>query len=265
MKHSTLTDEIKALAAGYVLDELDPEELGAFEQAMQSDVAVQQEVRDLQMVLGGLALDVPQLTPPAHLRAKTLAALGIDEMGIDESILDELEALPLGQPQKASRPKIDWSKITALFALLATAVLIWDNFRLRQDLSLAQQQTTPSVAATLLQRPNSKLVSLTSPTASEASGTLLFTPGKWQKVVVSAQNLPPLPADQVYRLWLNLNNQQTIYCGEFQTNPNGSISRPIQPPQVPPPGTKATGLFVTVAQKEAAIAPTGTRVLSGTI
>ncbi len=265
MKHSTLTDEIKALAAGYVLDELDPEELGAFEQAMQSDVAVQQEVRDLQMVLGGLALDVPQLTPPAHLRAKTLAALGIDEMGIDERMLDELEALPLGQPQKASRAKIDWSKIIALFALLATAVLVWDNLRLRQDLSLAQQQTTPNVAATLLQRPNSKLVSLTSPTANQASGTLLFTPGKWQEVVVSAQNLPPLPADQVYRLWLNLNNQQTLYCGEFQTNPNGSISRPIQPPQVPPPGTKATGLFVTVAQKEAAIAPTGNRVLSGTI
>lgn len=261
MQNFTLTEETKALAAGYVLDELDPEELVAFEQMMQTDVAVQQEVCELQMMLGSLALDVPQLTPPAHLRAKTLAALGV----LDDSVLDEIEALPLGQPQKVSRPKIDWSKITALFALLVTAVLVWDNFRLRQDLSLAQQQTTPNVAATLLQRPNSKLVSLTSPTASEASGTLLFTPGKWQKVVVSAQNLPPLPADQVYRLWLNLNNQQTIYCGEFQTNPNGSISRPIQPPQVPPPGTKATGLFVTVAQKEAAIAPTGTRVLSGTI
>jgi Anti-sigma-K factor rskA len=268
MQNFTLTEETKALAAGYVLDELDPEELVAFEQMLHADVAVQQEVRELQMVLGGLALDVPPLTPPAHLRAKTLAALGIDD-----SVLDELEALPpsqpfgqpFGQPQKASRPKIDWSKITALFALLVTAVLVWDNFRLRQDLSLAQQQATPNVAATLLQRPNSKLVSLTSPTASEASGTLLFTPGKWQKVVVSAQNLPPLPANQVYRLWLNLNNQQTLYCGEFQTNPNGSISRPIQPPQVPPPGTKATGLFVTVAQKEAAIAPVGTRVLSGTI
>ena len=259
MKNLTLTDKIKALAAGYVLDELDPEELVAFEQMLQTDAAVQQEVRELQILLGGLALNVPPLTPPADLRAKTLASLGIDD-----SVLDELEALPLGQPQRASRPKVDWSKITALFALIATAVLIWDNIRLRQDLSFAQQQTTPTVA-TLLQRPNSKLVSLSSPTASEASGTLLFTPGKWQKVVVSAQNLPPLPADRVYRLWLNLNNQQTLYCGEFRTNPIGSTSRLIQPPQVPPPGVKATGLFVTVAQKEAAIAPTGTRVLSGTI
>jgi anti-sigma-K factor RskA len=260
MKNLTLTEEIKALAAGYVLDELDPEELVAFEQMLRADVAVQQEVRELQMVMGGLALDVPQLAPPAHLRAKTLATLD----ALDEGVLDELEALHLGQPPKASRPKVDWSKITALFALIATAVLIWDNVRLRQDLSFAQQQTTSTVA-TLLQRPNSKLVSLTSPTAPDSSGTLLFTPGKWQKVVVSAQNLPPLPADRVYRLWLNLNNQQTLYCGEFRTNPDGSTSRLIQPPQIPPPGTKATGLFVTVAQKEAAIAPTGTRVLSGTI
>jgi hypothetical protein len=84
-------------------------------------------------------------------------------------------------------------------------------------------------------------------------------------VVVSAQNLPPLPSEKVYRLWLNLNNNQTIYCGEFQTDGKGSVSRSIQPPQLPPAGTKATGMFVTVEQKDAPVAPTGTRVMSGTI
>jgi len=212
---------------------------------------VRQEVRELQIALGGLSLDVPQLEPPAHLRAKTLAALGVTDEPVNES---------LAAPTK----KFDWNKIIAIFALFTAAALLWDNFRLRQDLSFAQQQTTEKVAS-LLQRPNSKLVSLTSQTNDAASGTLLFTPGKWQEVVVSAQNLPPLPADRVYRLWLNLNNQQTIYCGEFQTDKKGSVSRPIQPPQLPPPGTKATGMFVTVEQKDAAIAPTGERVISGTI
>jgi anti-sigma-K factor RskA len=247
MTNSILTDEIKELAAGYVLDELDPDEMAAFEQIMSEHVAVRQEVRELQIALGSLVVDVPQLEPPAHLRAKMLAALGV----VDE---------PVVLPQK----KFNWSKLTAIVATIAAAVLLWDNWRLRQDLSLAQLQTTEKVAS-ILQRPNSKLVALTSQTSDAASGTLLFTPGKWQQVVVSAQNLPPLPVEKVYRLWLNLNNNQTIYCGEFQTDGKGSVSRSIQPPQVPPPGTKATGMFVTVEQKDTPLAPTGTRVMSGTI
>lgn len=250
MKTSTLPDDVKELAAGYVLDELDADEMAIFEQMILDDDAVRQEVRDLQMALGGLSLDVPSLEPPAHLRTRTLEAIGV----VEQSTI----------PAVATK-KFDWSKVIALFSLVAVAALVWDNFRLRQDLSFAQKQTTDKVA-TLLQRPNSKLVSLSSQSSSNvASGTLLFTPGKWQAVVVSAQNLPPLPASQVYRLWLSLNNQSTIYCGEFRPDRNGSVSRPIEPPQLPPPGTKATGLFITVEQKDAAIAPTGERVMSGTI
>jgi anti-sigma-K factor RskA len=251
MINSTLSDEIKEMAAGYVLDELDSDELLAFEQMLLTNAALRQETRELQVALGSLSLDVPQLAPPAHLKTKTLAALGV---------VNQVVESPTAVPAK----KIAWSKIITIFAVFSSLALLWDNFRLRQDLSFAQTQTTEGVAS-LLQRPNSKLVSLTSQTTNTASGTLLFTPGKWQEVVVSAQNLPPLPANQVYRLWLNLNNQQTIYCGEFQTNSQGRISRSIQPPQSPPPGTKATGMFITVEQKNAAIAPTGVPVISGTI
>ncbi len=253
MTNFTLSDKIRELAAGYVLDELDFEELETFEQMMLVDAAVRQEVRELQIALGGLSLDVPPMEPPAHLRAKTLAALGV----IDEQV-DELVELV------APRKKTDWSKIMAIFALGTVVALLWDNFRLRQDLSFAQQQTTERVAS-LLQRSSSKLVSLTSQTNDSVGGTLVFTPGKWQEVLLSVQNLPPLPVDQVYRLWLNLNSQQTIYCGEFQTDQNGRISRSIQPPQVPPAGTKATGMFITVEKKNGSIAPTGARVISGTI
>jgi anti-sigma-K factor RskA len=254
MKNSTLSDEIRELAAGYVLDELEFGELETFEQMMLANAAVRQEVRELQIALGGLSVDVPSIEPPAHMRAKVLTALGVAD-----ELVDELADKPLVAPKK----KTDWSKIMAIFALGTVAALLWDNFRLRQDLSFAQQQT-PERVASLLQRSNSKLVSLTSLNDS-AGGTLVFTPGKWQEVLLSVQNLPPLPADQVYRLWLNLNNQQTIYCGEFQTDQKGRISRSIQPPQVPPSGTKATGMFITVERKNASIAPTGARVMSGTI
>jgi anti-sigma-K factor RskA len=254
MNESPISDETKELAAGYVLDELEASERADFEQQLKTDIALRQEVRELQIALGGLSVDVPQLTPPSHLRAKTLASLGVVDEQSEQS--SEQSIVP--------KKKIDWGKILAIFALLASAALLWDNLRLRQDLSFAQQQTSKKVTS-LLQRPNSKLVSLTDPASGAAGGTILFTPGKWQEVVLSAQNLPPLPADQVYRLWLSLNNQQTIYCGEFQTDRQGRVSRSIQPPQVPPPGTKATGLFVTVERQDAAVSPTGTKVMSGEI
>jgi Anti-sigma-K factor rskA len=247
MINSALSDETKELAAGYVLDELELSEVAAFEQMMLEDATLRQEVRELQIILGGLASDVPQLQPPTHLRAQVLQLAGPS---------DELAAVP---PKK-----IGWSKVIAIFALITAAALTIDNLRLRQDLSLAQQQT-PERVANLLQRPNSKLIALTDRTTGMSGGTLLFTPGKWQEVVISVRNLPPLPAKQVYRLWLTLDNQQVIYCGEFRTDGRGNASQPIKPPQVPPPGTKATGLFVTVDRENAPVLPTGTRVISGEI
>jgi Anti-sigma-K factor rskA len=247
MINSALSDETKQLAAGYVLDELEPSEIEAFERMMLEDATLRQEVRELQMVLGGLTLDVPQLQPPNHLRARVLQSSDINR---------EVIAVP---PKKRN-----WTKVVTIFALIATAALSLDNLRLRQDLNFARQQTTPRVA-NLLQRPNSKLVALTAQTTEGSGGTVLFTPGKWQEVVVSVKNLPPLPADQVYRLWLSLNNQQVIYCGEFRTDGQGNASQSINPPQVPPPGTKATGLFVTVDRENAPVVPIGTRIISGEI
>ncbi|WP_310484700.1 anti-sigma factor [Chamaesiphon sp. VAR_48_metabat_403] len=247
MTNSTLSDETKELAAGYVLDELEPSEIELVERMMLENPALRQEVRELQMVLGGLTLDVPQLQPPAHLRAKVLQSSDID---------GRVVAVP---PKKRN-----WSMVVAISALIAAAALLLDNLQLRQDLNFARQQT-PERLASLLQRPNSKLVALTAQTTGASGGTVLFTPGKWQEVVVSVKNLPPLPANQVYRLWLTLNNQQTIYCGEFRTDGRGNASQSINPPQVPPPGTKATGLFVTVDRENAPALPTGTRIISGEI
>ncbi|AFY92249.1 anti-sigma factor [Chamaesiphon minutus] len=255
MTNSALSDETKQLAAGYVLDELAPPEVEFFERMMLENPALRQEVRELQMVLGGLALDVPQLQPPAHLRAQVLQASEI----VGEASLKENRQVVATPPKKTN-----WSKVVAIFALIAAVALSLDNLRLRQDLNFARQQT-PERVANLLQRPNSKLIALTDRTNRATGGTVLFTPGKWQDVVVSVKNLPPLPADQVYRLWLSLNNQQVIYCGEFRTDGQGNASESINPPQVPPPGTKATGLFVTVDRQNAPLVPTGTRIIAGEI
>jgi Anti-sigma-K factor rskA len=93
----------------------------------------------------------------------------------------------------------------------------------------------------------------------------MFTPGKWQEVVVSLGNLPPLPPDQVYRMWLTLKNGQVLPCGEFKTTPEGTVFIRINPPKTPPTGVKATGVFVTVDAANAPLTPTGQQVMTGSI
>jgi anti-sigma-K factor RskA len=97
MKNFTLSDEIRELAAGYVLDELECSELEAFEQMMVADAGVRQEVRELQIALGGLSIDVPPIAPPAHMRAEVLAALGVvDDLG-DKPLIAPRKKGTLGQ------------------------------------------------------------------------------------------------------------------------------------------------------------------------
>lgn len=248
----SLSDEEVTLATGYVLGDLSPEENRRFEQRLRQNPALQREVRLLQSSLQLLPHSLTPVAPPAGLEERILAAHRL--------------ALPgpavVANGRRGRSPT--WAKILAALALLSTLLLAVDNLRLRQELSLASQSETERVAA-LLQRPNSRLVALGSETGTEAAGTLLFTPGQWQEVIVSLGNLPPLPPDQVYRMWLSLNNSQIIPCGEFNTNAEGSVFVKLNPVQTPPQGTKATGIFVTIERVDAPLEPTGPRVMSGSI
>jgi hypothetical protein len=271
----TLTEFEQLQAAGYVLGDLDPEELRQFEAQLSQSSALQAEVKALQASLRVLPLAQPLLTPPPVLRDRVLAASGLaDNVGAENLTTEDLIPGTIPQPKPASYPTsrsgFNWPKLIAIVTSLAAIVIGFDNFRLRQDLQMAQQPqpTQPNSEAvavsSLMQRPNSRLVALRG-TNTDAAGTLMFTPGKWQEVVVSLGNLPPLPPDQVYRMWLTLKNGQVLPCGEFKTTPQGTVFIRINPPKTPPTGVKATGVFVTVDAANAPLAPTGQPVMTGSI
>jgi hypothetical protein len=273
----TLTEFEQLQAAGYVLGDLDPEELRQFEVQLSQSSALQAEVKALQASLRVLPLAQPLVKPSPALRDRVLAASGLTDnfeagnLGTDAT--QDLIPGTIPQPKSASHPRpsgLNWPKLIAIFTSLAAAVIGFDNFRLRQDLRLARQPqpaqpNSEAVAVSnLMQRPNSRLVALRG-TNTDAAGTLMFTPGKWQEVVVSLGNLPPLPPDQVYRMWLTLKNGQVLPCGEFKTTPEGTVFIRINPPKTPPAGVKATGVFVTVDAANAPLTPTGQQVMTGSI
>ncbi len=252
-----ISTEDQLIIAGYVLGDLEPEEMARVEQRLATDAALSAEAHALQVSLWSTPQGMPLMTPPPSLRDKILIANALTPT-TPASVKPAWRAasqIPQGSPS------IGWGKILAGLAVLLALLLGADNFRLRQALSFAQRTETDQVAA-ILQRPNSRLVALQ---GEKAAGTILFTPGKWQEVVVSLGNLPPLPPDQIYRMWLTLANGQTIPCGDFNTDDKGSVFVKLTPPETPPKGVKATGIYVTVDGVNTPLNPGGDRVMSGSI
>jgi hypothetical protein len=260
-----LSDDDRALLEDYVLQALSPEAARSLEERLQDNAALQQELQALQATLRLLPLGLPLTEPAADLRDRILAAHAEHPQGlaVDASVPSQRLAPSLTD---LSLPvsRWPWAKWVAGLVGILALLLAADNWRLRQALNVAQQEPVATVAG-ILQQPNSRLVTLEGTTEAAAVGTLLFTPGQWQQVIVSLGNLPPLPPEEVYRMWLSLENGQVIFCGEFNTDAQGNVFVELRPATAVPQGVKAQGVFVTVDPKTAPLEPTGEPVLAGSI
>jgi len=63
-------DELKANTAGYALGVLEPEERAAFEAHLAGCAECTADVREMRLIAGVLPHAVPQVSPPASLRAR---------------------------------------------------------------------------------------------------------------------------------------------------------------------------------------------------
>jgi anti-sigma-K factor RskA len=253
----TILAEEQELAAGYVLGDLSETELTEFEAILATDLDLQAEVDALQLAFHKVPQGLEIVVPPAALQTKLLDAFAEIPASAVAPVAVPAATTPI------ARKVPTWGKALAALGVLLAGWLAVDNFSLRQQLQVAQQVKQQDLA-NILNQPKSRLVSLNT-AANQVAGNILFTPGKWQQVIVSARDLPPLPADEVYRMWLELANGQVIPCGEFRTNAQGSIFVQLNAKQNPPQGVKAKGVFVTTDKANAPLQPNGTKVLQGTI
>jgi anti-sigma-K factor RskA len=255
---SPISDAERELAAGYIFGDLNPEELRQFEALLNHNSALQAEVQALRVSLRLLPQGLAPVAPPPHLRDRILTA----------------------QVRSTSSPRrrMAWPLVITGIAVLVTLLSSLANWRLRRDLQIAQEAppptappnrvapaTKPPAVKTILQQPKSRLVTLRSTNLNRPVGTLLFTPGRWQEIVVTLSDLPPLSSDRAYQMWLSLNNGQVLSCGKFKPNAAGQVFVTLHPPQSPPKGVKATGVFVTREAGATPSRPQGDKILLGEI
>jgi anti-sigma factor RsiW len=116
--------------AGYLLDELDDAERVALEHELGRDPALRAELERLRATLALAPLGAA-VTPPAHLRARILAAARVAE-----------------RPARARRAGMPWSRIVGTLAAGLALALGFDDYRLRRERALERE------VVETLQQPN---------------------------------------------------------------------------------------------------------------
>jgi anti-sigma-K factor RskA len=224
----------------YVLGELSRTDAEAFEARIAADAALRAEVRRLRDTLD--LLPYASVTdPPPALRAAVLRAA-------------QMQAAPARAPApKHAARRVVWSRFAAATAAGIALVLGLEVHRLRSELELQHD------AAALLQEPNvvrSFTLAATSAFGRSSGSVILDLDAKKGAVVL--RNLPPLPAEHVYRLWARVGDAN-VPCGDF-IGAGGAVRSPFPVP-VESYTAPVAGVFVTIEPRAAGDHPTGPVVM----
>ncbi|NEQ44711.1 MAG: anti-sigma factor [Leptolyngbya sp. SIOISBB] len=223
--------------AGYVLNNLTPEEVAQVEQLLLQHPTLAIEAQQLQSTLAVLSLSLPDTQPSPQLETRLLQAAQAD-------------ASPIKLRRRVWRSLGPWVAVGSAAAIMVGLSL--EVVQLRRQLGVAQadrqslQTELDTVQATLaqlrqtelpqtqhelsryqaavslLQQPDSRYFTMTG-TAPEmpSTGSLVIAPEVASSILVM-RGVAALPEDKVYRLWAVVDGQK-IACGDFTPNANGDV------------------------------------------
>lgn len=126
------------LISGYVLGDLSPGEATLFAEMLAENPSLNQRVREMQSALNS-AYDPVEVTPPPKLRDRILNAANI-----------EVTSSPNSETTTIARTPIAWNKILGAIALGIITILGLNNYRLWQNLKLAEARPSTGDRLTYL-------------------------------------------------------------------------------------------------------------------
>jgi anti-sigma-K factor RskA len=263
MNESDKLERIKTLAAGFVIDNLDPDEEKELRQLLAKNPELVGEIDDLQQVLTLVLDEFTDVEVPSHLQTK---------------IIEQAEAEFNRQPQVISQPrgrgfKLSWQTYTAAIAAVFVVLLGMDNYRLRYHMGilsaennrLNQEFKQVQTVNSLLRESQTKLVTFQGKPEMEmanVSGSMLVNK-KEQKALMILKDLPAPPEGKHYLLWAMVADDK-LPCGEVKPDSWGNslselpftseMDRDFFNPQF-------TGLYVTLEDDANTSKPTGPIVM----
>lgn len=239
----------------YAVGSLQPAERATLEKHLSECPDCRRELHELRGDTALLAMCVPHQAPPARARQRLMSAIAAETR--------ETRA------PKASMWRILIPSLAAA-ALAIFAVVFWQrDLDLRRQVanleeSLARQQEQ-------LRSANEVLATLTDPAAARFTLSAANTPPRPQgkaiyarnrgSLIFLATNMPALPPQKAYELWLIPATGAPIPAGIFKPNANGSATV-INPPL--PGNVEAKTFAITVEPESGSLAPTSQIIMVGT-
>ncbi len=283
-------EQLRELASLHALGVLSAEERAELAKAMAGDAELAAEVRQLEDTAGALGGVVAQVDPPARLRARVLAVAGIEA----DDVSGSSAASAIGGRGAAAR-RDDASVVirrgssalpgwlaAAAALVLASGLGLWalqlrtsldamnarveraeaEVVRIQRTLGEAQEQTRVLEARnSVLFAPDTLRVDLAGQVGAPASSARAFM-SRHSGLAFAANQLPALPADKVYQLWVVAPDRPPVSAGLLAPDASGHATLFFEmPADLPPPAV----LAVTVEPAGGVPAPTGDKVLVGTV
>jgi anti-sigma-K factor RskA len=250
----------------YALGSLDGAEQDALEKHLEGCASCRRELELLRGDLSLLALATAGPKPPARARQRLMSAIASEPR------------LPVAAPASERQQRFWWAILrwpglrwaSAVALVLVGIGLLGQNSALRQD--LASQRARFTDQESKLKQANEVVATLLDPDATRielvAAGNKPQPRGKaiYQRrnrnLIFFASNLPPLPTEKIYELWLfPADGGAPIPAGLFKPDARGSATV-VNPPL--PEGVEAKNFAVTLEPEGGSHgSPRGTPVIVG--
>ena len=239
-------DRWQALIAGYVLGDLEPDEIAEVQQYLVQNPQAQNEVAALETALNLIPLSLPvEASPPASLHRKLIdsALVTPQQQQIASAAPEVLRQSDSSAPEASfstGKPRQKWLLLGAIVTTLTTAMLSFQNLQLRNQLQLTNQRVEQLAAVenqlaaakadvadyqqvlSMLRLPQNRLLTLTG--ASDftlASGSVIIAPQRnW--AMLTLKGIPTPPVGKAYQLWAIANGEK-VYCVEFKPDEAGQV------------------------------------------
>lgn len=249
--HEQFADDLALLAVGA----LQGNERAALEKHLEGCASCRRELEQLRGDTALLALSTAGPAPPSRSRERLLKAIAKE---------------PRASRQQPAR-SWGWTLIpwfaAAAFAL-AAVFFFRQSDHLAQRVAELQSQSAQQQAE--LERAREVVATLTSTSAMRVTLVAAQAPPQPQgkamyvrdrsSLVFLASNMPPLPPEKAYELWLIPTSGAPIPAGMFKPDAHGSAAV-IQPPM--PAGVEAKAFAITVEPEQGSATPTMPIVMMG--
>jgi anti-sigma factor RsiW len=149
-----------------------------------------------------------------------------------------------------------WRENTSLRAQMAQDAFTWRQTMDQQTLELGRAR---DIVATLTAADAMRVTLVAAKTAPQPQGKAFYLRNRSSLVFV-ANNMPALPSQKVYELWLIPMNGAPIPAGVFKPDARGSATV-VNPPL--PAGMEAKAFAITVENEAGALTPTMPIVMMG--